>query len=113
MRILLGLRNEGTAPALTLWALSRESSALISLWTQVAQGIPPGRAMSEARIWKSKQALMSKALRNHDQASIRKLANRAGLTDRIVKGASPGLPWNALLELVLLIAAPRRGMLSG
>jgi DNA polymerase-3 subunit delta len=113
VRILYGLRREGIAPTLTLWALSREVSVLISLWTRVAQGTPPGRAMNEARVWTSKQPLLSRALKNHDESSIRRLAAKAGLTDRIVKGASHGLPWNALLELVLLIAEPRRSMLAG
>ncbi|HJP03871.1 MAG: DNA polymerase III subunit delta [Chromatiales bacterium] len=113
VRILYGLRREGVAPELTLWALARESSTLVSLWTRVEQGTPPGRAMSEARVWSSRQPMLSRALRSHDQGSIRRLAAKASLTDRIVKGASPGLPWNALLELVLLIAQPQRPMLAG
>jgi hypothetical protein len=57
--------------------------------------------------------MLSRALKNHDQGSIRKLAAKASLTDRIIKGASPGLPWNALLELVLLIARPQHPVLAG
>jgi len=113
IRILYGLRNEGIAPTLTLWALAREASTLISLWVKVDGGTPPGRAMSEARVWTSRQALVARALQAHDQRSIRRLAAKTGLTDRIVKGASPGLNWNALLELVLLIAQPQRSVLAG
>lgn len=113
IRILYGLRNEGVAPALTLWALAREASTLVSLWTRVAAGTPPGRAMAEAKVWSSRQSLVARALQTHDESSIRRLAAKAGLTDRIVKGASPGLSWNALLELLLLIAQPQRSMLSG
>jgi DNA polymerase-3 subunit delta len=113
IRILYGLRNEGVAPALTLWALAREASTLVTLWTSVAGGTPPGRAMSEARVWSTRQPLVARALKTHNQRSIRRLAAKTGLTDRIVKGASPGLPWNALLELVLLIAQPQHSMLSG
>ncbi|MDP6436145.1 MAG: DNA polymerase III subunit delta [Gammaproteobacteria bacterium] len=113
VRILYGLRSEGVAPELTLWALARETNTLVSLWACVEQGTPPGRAMSEARVWSSKQPMLSRALKNHDQGSIRKLAAKASLTDRIIKGASPGLPWNALLELVLLIARPQHPVLAG
>lgn len=113
VRILYGLQKEGVAPALTLWALAREANQLVSLWSKVDQGTPPGRAMNEARIWNTRQPLLSKALSRHDERSVRRLAAKAGLTDRIVKGASPGQPWNALLELVLCLAQPQQTLLAG
>jgi DNA polymerase-3 subunit delta len=113
IRILYGLRKEGIAPALTLWALAREASLLVSLWSKVEQGTSPGQAMNEARVWNNRQALLSKALRNHDERSVRRLAAKMGLTDRIVKGASPGQPWNALLELLLCLAQPQQAKLAG
>jgi DNA polymerase-3 subunit delta len=113
VRILYGLRSEGVAPALTLWALVREANALISVWTKVEQGVPAGRAMNEARIWRARQPLLARALKSHTEASVRRLASSAGVADRIVKGARLGQPWNALLELVLLIARPGRPALAG
>ncbi|MCP4002437.1 MAG: DNA polymerase III subunit delta [Gammaproteobacteria bacterium] len=113
IRILYGLRKEGIAPALTLWALAREASLLVSLWSRVQQGASPGQAMNEARVWNARQALLSKALHNHDERSVRRLAAKMGLTDRIVKGASPGQPWNALLELLLCLAQPQQVRLAG
>lgn len=113
VRILYGLRSEGVAPALTLWALVREANALISVWTRVEQGAPAGRAMNDARIWRARQPLFARALKNHTEASVRQLAASAGVTDRIVKGARLGQPWNALLELVLLIAQPGRTAPAG
>ena len=50
--------------------------------------------------------MYAQALRAHDEASIRALVAGAARADRIVKGASPGVPWNALMELVLLLARP-------
>jgi DNA polymerase-3 subunit delta len=113
VRILYGLRSEGVAPALTLWALVREANVLISVWTRIDQGVPIGRAMTEARIWRARQPLLARALKNHNEASVRRLATSAGVADRIVKGARLGQPWNALLELVLLIAQPGRTALAG
>ena len=113
VRILYGLRSEGVAPALTLWALVREANALISVWTRVDQGVPASRAMNEARIWRARQPMLARALKNHNEASVRRLASSAGAADRIVKGARLGQPWNALLELVLLIARPGRPSLAG
>jgi DNA polymerase-3 subunit delta len=113
IRILYGLRKEGVAPALTLWALGREAGLIVSLWTRMEQGMPAGRAMNEARVWRSRQGLVGRALKAHTETSVRRLAAKASLTDRIVKGASPGQPWNALLELVLSIAQPERIRLAG
>jgi DNA polymerase-3 subunit delta len=113
IRILYGLQKEGIAPALTLWALAREANQLVSLWSRVEQGTSLGQAMNEARIWNTRQPLLSKALSSHDERSVRRLAAKAGLTDRIVKGASPGQPWNALLELVLCLAQPGQATLAG
>jgi DNA polymerase-3 subunit delta len=108
LRVLYGLRTEGVAPALVLWSLAREASALVSLWTRVDQGATPGSAMGEARIWRNRQPLFNRALRNHNEQSVRQLSAKASLTDRIVKGASPGQSWNALLELVMCMARPGR-----
>ena len=108
LRVLYGLRTEGIAPALVLWSLAREATALVSLWARVDQGTTPGIAMGEARIWRSRQPLFNRALNNHDERSVRQLSAKASLTDRIVKGASPGQPWNALLELVMCMARPGR-----
>lgn len=105
-RILFGLRSEGVAPALTVWALVREINTLVAIWTRVDQGASPGSAMNDARVWRNRQPLFAKALRNHNENSVRHLLAKASLADKIVKGARPGTPWNTLLELVLLLARP-------
>jgi DNA polymerase-3 subunit delta len=112
VRILYGLRKEGVPPVLALWSLAREINVLVSVWSRIEQGTPSGRAMSEARVWKNKQALLTRALSSHNEKTVRRLAVRAGLTDRIVKGAAPGQPWNALLELVFCLARPEQAMLT-
>lgn len=112
-RILYGLKQEGVAPVLTLWAVAREINSLLSVWARVDQGTPAGAAMKSMRIWESKQKLMQRALARHSETTIRRLVTKASLTDRIVKGARPGQPWNALLELVLALAQPQQIKLAG
>jgi DNA polymerase-3 subunit delta len=113
IRILYGLRNEGVAPALTVWALVREINTLVAIWTRVDQGSSPGSAMNDARVWRNRQPLFAKALRNHDESSIRRLLATASAADKIVKGARPGVPWNTLLELVMLLARSDRSRQAG
>jgi DNA polymerase-3 subunit delta len=108
IRILYGLRNEGVAPTLTVWALVREINTLVAVWTRIDQGASPGSAMNDARVWRNRQPLFAKALRNHDESSVRRLLAKAAAADKIVKGARSGVPWNSLLELVILLARPAR-----
>jgi len=107
-RVLLGLRREGVAAPLVLWAIAREVNVLVSLWASIDQGTPAAKAMTDARIWRNKQSVYGRALQSHNEASIRKMVECAGRTDRVVKGAASGQPWNALLELAGAVACPGR-----
>ena len=108
VRILHGLRQEGVAPVLTLWALVREINSLVAVWIRIDQGTPVSRAMNDAGIWRARQDLLARAVRGRSEAGIRQLLAAAGAADLVLKGARPGLPWNTLLELVLLLARPRK-----
>ncbi len=106
LRILHGLRREGTADALISWVLTREAMRLFDIWIEMRNGAAFGAAMRKHRIWDKQQPAYQRALRAHNQASIEAMAQRAGVTDRAVKGAARVPPLAALLELLLLIASP-------
>jgi DNA polymerase-3 subunit delta len=110
IRMLYGLRSEGVAAPLVLWALVRESLSVTSVWLKMEQGVPAGTAMKQSGIWSSKQQLMSSCLRRHNRESIDYLLMAAVKADRIVKGASYGSPWDALLELLQAIGQPGAGV---
>ncbi len=93
---------------MALWALVRESLALASVWLKINQGTPSGMAMKQSGIWSNRQQLMSACLRRHDRESIDYLLQAAVTTDRIVKGAHRGEPWDALLELLLALGQPQQ-----
>ncbi len=112
-RVLYGLRREGIAAPLVMWSLGDQVKKLTNVWVAIQQGMSPGQAMKQQYIWDNKQALMLAALRNHNEASMRRLGAKVGLTDRIVKGRGVGQPWNALLELTLAIAQPDNLKLAG
>ncbi len=110
MRILFGLRREGTPETLISWALTREALILINVWTELQRGEPAASVFRKCGIWNSRQPAYKRALRAHGEVSLRQLAGCAVRTDRTVKGA--GSSWAALLELALLIAAPRNPVLA-
>jgi DNA polymerase-3 subunit delta len=90
LRILAGLRAEGTEPTLVLWALVK---ALHDAWGAVAGGAPRG--------WQRAGAL-EQARRRAPRMAFGELTARAARADRIIKGRVPGNAWD---ELTLLTAA--------
>lgn len=103
-RILYSLEKEGVAAPLVVWSLVRESITLADLLHQVAAGRPVARAMADARIWRNRQNLYSRAMRGRDTAFARQLVTSAGHAERIVKGSRRGGPWRAMLELTMMLA---------
>ncbi len=110
LRILFGLRREGTADALICWALTREALTLVNVWMELQRGEAAAGVFRKCGIWNTRQPAYNRALRAHSEASLRRLADCAARTDRTVKGA--GSSWVALLELVMLLAQPRDPVLA-
>ena len=90
LRVLAGLRAEGTEPTLVLWALTR---AMRDLSAALASGGAPQRS------WQRQSASLEKALRRAPRLPWRTLARRAAGADRIIKGRLRGDPWD---EMALL-----------
>jgi DNA polymerase-3 subunit delta len=103
-RVLHGLQREGVAAPLVLWSLVREINVVADVVYRTNGGTSPGCAMADAGVWRSRQSLIGKAVRSLDLRRARQLVASAGHADRIVKGARPGQPWNALLELTLALS---------
>jgi DNA polymerase-3 subunit delta len=91
LRMLAGLRTEGTEPTLALWAVTR---ALRDVWTAHAAGAAPPA-------WQRRSAALAKALGRAPQLSFTSLARRAAGADRMIKGKLSGDAWD---EMALLIA---------
>lgn len=93
LRMIAGLRGEGTEPTLVLWALTK---AMRDLWNGMAN---PGGP--KPRAWQRQSAALDKGLRRAGRLSFGSLTVRAGRADRMVKGRLAGDPWD---EIALLAA---------
>jgi DNA polymerase-3 subunit delta len=99
VRIIDGLKSEGEAPTLVLWALSEELYALARVQTGAAAGRSVEELMRENRVWGPRQRPMKAAATRVAPASVqRALAHAAGI-DRAIKGVGPGEPWDEFLKL--------------
>lgn len=105
-RTLDGLKQEGEAAPLVLWAMTEEARALVQIKSGQAAGQPLDGLLRDARVWGARQGLMKKAVARQTLATARQALAEAGQLDRMVKGLASGDVWNAFLRLGLRIAVP-------
>lgn len=89
LRVLTGLRAEGTEPTLVLWALSR---ALRDVWSARGGDRPPASQQRH-------RAALEQALRRASRLPFAALARRAARVDRTIKGRVVGDAWDQLALL--------------
>lgn len=107
-RVLNGLRGEGVATALVLWAVTREVRALCAMAADAANGRPLGQIFSAHRVWQRRQPLVRAALRR-DLAHWRLGLRGCARCDRVIKGQEVGSAWHELGVLVTSLCGLRQG----
>jgi DNA polymerase-3 subunit delta len=98
LRILEGLRGEGTEPTLVLWVLAREIRALAE--ARRNRGAAPGYGRQGER----RAALLNAAARRMAQTRMGPLVSHAARVDRTIKGLGAGDAWDELIALVARLA---------
>jgi DNA polymerase III subunit delta len=108
VRMLEGLKGEGEALPLVLWAVAEEIRTLLKLKSGMAQGRPLGMLLKEYRIWGPRERMMEPALRRISLPTLEKALQDAAQVDKMVKGlrskAFAGDAWDAMLQLALKVA---------
>ena len=107
IKILSGLRAEGIAAPVVLWALTREARSLIKIKLAIAGGQPRDLVFKNNQIWDKRKQLVSNALHrlsDHDLTGILVLSAQA---DRQIKGQQPGDAWETLRAICLMFASTR------
>lgn len=101
IRIIQGLRAEGTASAVVLWAISREIRSLSQLKFAQHHGENLEALYKKLQIWEQRRPLFREALaRLPDQRLLQLLADCAQ-ADRQIKGQAAGDEWESLFQLCL------------
>jgi DNA polymerase-3 subunit delta len=101
LRMLHGLRAEGSEPAAVLWVLARELQTLYEVQLGCDRGQGAQQALSARRVWQSRMPCMQAALSRHDSNSLSLLIEQAVQVDGSIKGYAGGRPWDNLERLVL------------
>ncbi|MGH8128794.1 MAG: DNA polymerase III subunit delta, partial [Gammaproteobacteria bacterium] len=102
LRILVRLRETGTASAQVLWVLARDLRLLASLaWARDNGATAP-------RIWPpSRTQLVTDALRRRRVRGWQALVVEAANIDRVIKGRASGDAWQRLERLLFAMAGAR------
>lgn len=104
-RLLEGLRAEGAAPPLVLWALANEARSLATLRAGQDEGQPLPALLKAERVFdeRRKQAV-TRALARLGSPALRATLLHAARIDRMIKGLVPGDVWDEFLQLSLRLA---------
>ena len=103
-RILDGLRAEGTATVLVLWAISEEIRKLGKVLQAMQRGSNLNTAVRDARIWGASVGLVENAARRLKFPHIERAMQQAARLDKTIKGLRNGDVWDELLQLGLRFA---------
>ncbi|MCW8907684.1 MAG: DNA polymerase III subunit delta [Sedimenticola sp.] len=100
IRVLNGLRAEGTAAPVVLWALNREIRLLCSLSRQMKPGRSAQQVVATAReVWDKRKPLVAKGLQRLNRRQWQQLLRLCHLADRAIKGQSRQDPWLQLQHI--------------
>ena len=104
-RMIDGLRGEGTAPPLVLWAMCEEIRAIGKVVTGMSSGKPLTMLWREAKLWgAAHQNLMQQNVKRFSLAQVTEALRHAAAIDRMIKGLVKGDVWDELLQLALRFA---------
>ncbi len=106
-KILEGLKNEGIAAPVILWALTRETRNLAKIKYAIVQGQSKDSVFRQYQIWDKRISLISNALARLSYANLHDALLLAGKADRQTKGRETGDSWETILAVCLILAGKR------
>ncbi len=104
VRMVDGLKAEGTEPLFLVNMLSRELRSLEGMKRAMNAGAPQRDVFKKARIWDKRAPAVTRCLDRHQAGSLQQCQLSLGQVDRMVKGLQKGDPWRELHRVVLLLA---------
>ena len=104
VRILNGLRAEGVAAPVVLWALAKDIRQLVQMAGSVAGGESVINVLSRFRVWTKRKPQFTGALKRLKRRDCHALLHQCATVDRVIKGRAAGSDWDELLQLTLQLA---------
>lgn len=108
VRIMNGLRAEGSSVLAVLAIIGSEIRKLLDVKLMQESGTPINRAMEQKRIWKNRQAATQAALQRNSTQQFFDYVQQCQRIDIAAKGGPGAQPWDALLTLCLQFCGQRQ-----
>jgi DNA polymerase-3 subunit delta len=105
IKILNGLKAEGIAAPVVLWALARETRMLINIKIAINQGQNKELVFKNNRLWDKRKQLVNVILSRMTMQKLQKILLQCAKADRQIKGQEQGDCWETLLSLCMLFPA--------
>jgi DNA polymerase-3 subunit delta len=104
-KVLSGLRAEGIAAPIVLWALTHEARALIKIKLALSQGQNRELVFKNNQIWDKRKQLVSNALSRLGDNDLNNILVLSAKADRQIKGQQQGDAWETMLAICLMFAS--------
>ena len=102
VKILNGLKAEGIAAPVVLWALARETRMLINIKTALGQGQNKDLVFKKNGLWDKRKQLVNAVLPRMEMKDLQQALLLSSKIDRQIKGQERGDCWETMLSLCLL-----------
>lgn len=104
VKILNGLKAEGVAAPVILWALSRETRNLIQLRYAQQHAVHPDNYFRQQPGFEKRKPLLQEALKRLNDAELQRILKFCAQTDQQIKGQLTGDGWESLFAICCLFA---------
>lgn len=101
---VLGLKSEGTEPAIILWALARELRTLIKIKSATEQGQALAAAAKRNGVFDKRLSIVRASIERLTMTQLELLLRRCVQVDKSIKGLDKSDPWATILDIVLALA---------
>ena len=102
VKILSGLRGEGIAAPIVLWALTREARSLIKIKWAIIGVQSRDVAYRNNQIWDKRKQIVTHALNRLSDKDLTSILVSGAKADRQIKGQQSGDAWETLREICLM-----------
>lgn len=106
VKVLNGLKAEGVASPVVLWALSRETRALFNIKSELRRGGQQEAVFKKHNIWDKRRQLVQDALQRLSVPHMQSLLTLCAQADRQIKGQMAGDGWDTLFDICLMFCRP-------
>ncbi|MGH8595888.1 MAG: DNA polymerase III subunit delta [Gammaproteobacteria bacterium] len=104
VRMVRGLREEGTEAIVIAWSLNRELRTLTRVAAAHAAGHAVDTALAAQNVWSSRYGVVKRALQRQPLAHLAALLEASIRLDQLIKGSGFGSVWEEIENLVIALA---------